>query len=537
MDKLKDNFNGVFEKLKSIDKKIWIIIGSVVAAVIVVWIALSTIKSKDYRVLYSGLTTEESNEILGKLQELNSDYKYDGNGKILVPSGKEDKLRATLAAQGYPKSGFNYDVFKNNVGMMTTDMEKKNYLVFDLQNRLQSTIKLFDGVKDAKVTIGTTDEKKYVLDDKAKNKASVVVVMHMGNKLTESQAAGIKRLVAKSVPKMDMEDVAVIDEGGNEIGGVSGTSQEGVNKLKVKLENELERAIEKKLEKVLIPIYGYENIRISVKAKMDLNKKIQERINYYTAPGRKEGFIGESERRVEVDRPGNTAGGVAGAQSNTDLPVYSEIKPKENDKYFKEDVALKYLVNQLKEQAQIDSAEVVDLTVSLVVNSEDISDDQLASVRNLIGITAGIDNEIIPKKVFIYNSTFFEKEDEAQGEKEKPLPSEIVVGFIKKYFKELLFLLLILAAMGYGVSRVIAKKKKKKGGPAVPKFETAVPAGDSELDAERRRLSEQIASRELLDMQDEAAIKMRGLIRDFSESNPEVTAQLLKGWLKGGMDE
>lgn len=38
-------------------------------------------------------------------------------------------------------------------------------------------------------------------------------------------------------------------------------------------------------------------------------------------------------------------------------------------------------------------------------------------------------------------------------------------------------------------------------------------------------------------MQDEAAIKMRGLIRDFSESNPEVTAQLLKGWLKGGMDE
>ena len=175
MDKLKDNFNGVFEKLKSIDKKIWIIIGSVVAAVIVVWIALSTIKSKDYRVLYSGLTTEESNEILGKLQELNSDYKYDGNGKISVPSGKEDKLRATLAAQGYPKSGFNYDVFKNNVGMMTTDMEKKNYLVFDLQNRLQSTIKLFDGVKDAKVTIGTTDEKKYVLDDKAKNKASVVI--------------------------------------------------------------------------------------------------------------------------------------------------------------------------------------------------------------------------------------------------------------------------------------------------------------------------------------------------------------------------
>ena len=137
MDKLKDNFNGVFEKLKSIDKKIWIIIGSVVAAVIVVWIALSTIKSKDYRVLYSGLTTEESNEILGKLQELNSDYKYDGNGKISVPSGKEDKLRATLAAQGYPKSGFNYDVFKNNVGMMTTDMEKKNYLVFDLQNKLQ----------------------------------------------------------------------------------------------------------------------------------------------------------------------------------------------------------------------------------------------------------------------------------------------------------------------------------------------------------------------------------------------------------------
>ena len=98
-------------------------------------------------------SADESTEILSKLSDLQIEYKHNANGDILVPSDVADTTRATLAQEGYPKSGFTYDVFINNAGGMTTDDENQTYKLYDLQNRIGATIRLFEGVKDAKVTI------------------------------------------------------------------------------------------------------------------------------------------------------------------------------------------------------------------------------------------------------------------------------------------------------------------------------------------------------------------------------------------------
>ena len=66
----------------------------------------------------------------------------------MVLKEQEDQLRAALAYEGYPKSGFSYDVFINNTGGMTTDSDADTYKVYELQNRLGATISLFEGVKD-----------------------------------------------------------------------------------------------------------------------------------------------------------------------------------------------------------------------------------------------------------------------------------------------------------------------------------------------------------------------------------------------------
>lgn len=89
---------------------------------------------------------------------------------------------------------------------MTTDDENQTYKLYDLQNRIGATIRLFEGVKDAKVTIALGNKQKYVLDENAsKPSASVTVITKTGYELTQKQAQGIQRLVSHSVPDLEME--------------------------------------------------------------------------------------------------------------------------------------------------------------------------------------------------------------------------------------------------------------------------------------------------------------------------------------------
>ena len=88
------------------------------------------------------------------------DYRYRTGGTILVPEQQENQLRAQLVMAGYPKSGFSYDLYTGNISMMTTDADRENYELFYLQDRLASTIRQFDGVKDAVVTITPAEETK-----------------------------------------------------------------------------------------------------------------------------------------------------------------------------------------------------------------------------------------------------------------------------------------------------------------------------------------------------------------------------------------
>ena len=112
-------------------------------------IALLLNREKEYDILFSNLSTEEAQQIIGKLQESGTDYQYTNNGEILVPVKVLDITRANLALEGYPKNGFAYQTFIDNAGLMTTDSDKNRYALYDLQERMGATIELFSGVKSA----------------------------------------------------------------------------------------------------------------------------------------------------------------------------------------------------------------------------------------------------------------------------------------------------------------------------------------------------------------------------------------------------
>ncbi|MDE7068327.1 MAG: flagellar M-ring protein FliF, partial [Schaedlerella arabinosiphila] len=149
--------------LSSKTKKIIIAVaaGLVVAAVVIALI----LNNRPYAVLFTGLGEEEAREITAKLQEDGVAFRYEGDSTIMVQEKVVDQTKATLVQQGYPKSGFAYDTYIKNSGLMTTDSDKKTYELYDLQDRIGATIKLFDGVADAKVTIALGEDNRYVLND------------------------------------------------------------------------------------------------------------------------------------------------------------------------------------------------------------------------------------------------------------------------------------------------------------------------------------------------------------------------------------
>ncbi len=143
-----------------------IILLSAVVVIVLSIVAAILLNVQNYVVLYRGLSASESSEIVTKLESMSVSTKIQNDGAILVPKADEAKLKMQLSAEGYPKSSLNYDIFSNSSDFMTTDYEKKKYLIFQLQNRLQDSIKTLQGVENAIVTISVSDENSFVLESR-----------------------------------------------------------------------------------------------------------------------------------------------------------------------------------------------------------------------------------------------------------------------------------------------------------------------------------------------------------------------------------
>ncbi len=153
------------------------------AAVLLAVIAGTAMNRTQYTVLYSGIKGDEEQQITGELHTMGVDYKSD-NGTIYVDKAKEDSARMQLANEGYPKSAPNYDFFTKNVGVMTTDEERKIIQQYQLEERLGAIIKTMDSVDTAYVTISLPENTSYAWEDnKSAATASVAIGLVNGKTL------------------------------------------------------------------------------------------------------------------------------------------------------------------------------------------------------------------------------------------------------------------------------------------------------------------------------------------------------------------
>lgn len=486
-----------------------------------------------YSVLFSGLTEQEATEVMAKLQTSGVDYHYQPDGSVTVPTEVVDKTRATLAVEGFPKNGFTYGTYLDNTNLMSTEADKKSLQVYEMQDRLQATIRLLDGVKDAVVQISPGETRKYVLDNTEPTKptASVMVVMHDGSTPSAQQVAGIQRMVAKSVTNMAMGDVAIIDGNGIDVSVKKNDTDTFASDEKMLFEEKTQLLVENNILHVLEDMYGRNNVRVSVRCTADVSKMVSEE-SAVTAPNTENnsGYI--TQQSLYGDGTGaEAAGGVPGAETNANVPQYNTRAGQTGaDGSYSSDTS--FALNERRVQSQNDGATISDLTVAVSINAPDLGINR-ADLTRLIGNAAGIASAVQEEKIVIVNSQWPKTTLTAEGDTAPDITagSEDVTGtktlsYLPIIIGTIVGVLLLFLIIFSIIMRKARKKRERAQEAAMLEANAAMP-DDLALELAKAHVPP-------LTVEDERNKEIKDNIRGFAKDNPEISAQLLKSWLRGG---
>lgn len=557
MQNFKESWQNMPGKTRNIIKAI---AAGTVAVALVAIIALNLLKDRDYGTLFTGLSQEEAQEVAALLQTNGTAYIYDdGSGSIRVPQENVDQTRATLLSQGYPKNGFAYDMYLDHTGLMTTESDKERISVYDLQDRLGATIRLFDGVQDAKVNVVMAQEQKYALDDTSgmPATASVVVTMKNGSALTADKAQAVRNLIAHSVKGMNFTNVTVYDAGtmlevGGDPDGSSGSFAD-ITSLTSLVESNIAANVRRVLEK----LYGTGNVEVSVKGTLNMERLIQE-VTQYSTPEKigeedKVGLLQQEDLSGEnLTAADQAAGGLVGADANADTPRYTnEDGTEATDGGYSNGTASRiWLYNTLKEQRQIDPGVLEDTSIGIVILTDDLESVTQQDLLRLVANASGIAVDTVEDKVTIIRAPGPQQpEPDGTGDtipidrpgglliQAVPLPVLIAIGA-----GILLLILLILLLLLRRKRKKVVLEGDLEGEGIVGEEGIAlsdlgvdengqpVVAGEAGMADEEDEFTH---NEELLNLRMKRSLRLKQNIGDFVDQNPQIAAKLIQTWLSG----
>ena len=540
-------------------KIIMMIAGATVAVALIAIVALNLGRKTDYSTLFTGLNQDEAQQVVSLLQEQGITYQYnDSNGSIRVPEASVEQTRVNLLSQGYPKSGFAYDMYLSNTGLMSTESDKKQLTRYELQDRLGATIRMFEGVQDAKVNISEGVEQQYALSDTAATPAtaSVIITMQSGSTLTPEKAQAVKNLVSHSVKGMNFAEVSVFDANTMlEVSGDEGGTASGNTTDLASLTTLVESNIAANVRRVLEQLYGTGNVAVSVKGTLNMESLIQE-ITQYTTPDKideqdKSGLLQSEDTTTEnTSSSAMTASGVVGADANADTPRYTnnDGTGQNADTYYNGTASRVWLYNVLKEQRQINPGVLEDVSIGVVINTEDTTTVSETELKRLVANSAGIPVETVDDKVTVVRAMGPTQEvvnppvvpvtGPALILQAIPLPVLIAIG------AGILLLLLLLILL-------LVRKSKKRKMPEVvmegDEFIEGDQMSEGEFPAEEiqsedgqpvtmaapEEEDEFAKNEEILNLRMQRSLKLKQNIGDFIEQNPQIAAKLMQSWLRG----
>jgi len=477
-----------------------------------------------YVAIFTKLSDTDAAAITTKLKDLKADYKLADNGStIMVPQQSSADIRLQLASAGLPQqSKFSFDSL-NTMHLGETEADRKLRYVLGLQNELENTLKTLNGVQDARVNIVMPDPSLFV-DSQKPATAAVTLKLAPGTKLGDVQVRAIANLMSGSVEGLQIENVTIVDTGGNVLSDVIGKSKDSLQMTgtQYQLQQTVEEDIQKSLQSMLDRVLGSGKAFVRINAALDFDQiKRTKQIN---GPG----AVVSEQSSTETTTNGTAVGGTPGVSANG-APTYPTATPGVNSTSTKANATKNYQVDTTQEEQVVSPGAVKRLSVSVMADSDTITQAQLDQIKTIVASAAGVDQtrgDQIQVAAIPFNKTDLQQEKLAM---ENALKRQQLVTYAEIGAAVLLGLALLLVLLRNRSKKARDEKMLGLNGSQ------PVTLADAEL-LMSQQLAEKDASLKFAQKNTKSAdelqkLKTKEAVEQYSRKNPDEVARLMKTWL------
>ncbi|HWQ56919.1 MAG TPA: flagellar basal-body MS-ring/collar protein FliF [Bryobacteraceae bacterium] len=266
-----------------------------------------------YKPLYTALAPGDAGAVVAKLKQANVEYRLEDNGTaVLVPDERLSELRLQMAVDGLPKTGrLGFEIFdKTNLGL-TDFAEHVNYRRA-LEGELERSLGHLQEIEEARVHL-TFPKDSVFLEARQPAKASVMLRLRGGVRLSEQNVQAVCHLAASAVEGLAPEAVSVLDTNGNLLNRPrSGSDDEqAASEAALDYRRQIERELTRKIRGTLEPLLGAGRFETGVSVECDLTSG--ERSEEMYDPERS---VMLTSQKSEDSTAGVSTAGVPGTPSN-----------------------------------------------------------------------------------------------------------------------------------------------------------------------------------------------------------------------------
>lgn len=274
---------------------------------------------RDFKPMYTGLAQEDAAAVLVKVRESGTEFRLaDGGATVLVPGAKVAELRLQLAAGGIPHSGrIGFELFdKTNFG--TSDFAEQINYHRALEGELERSVMALAEVEQARVHI-TFAKDSIFLESRQPGKASVLVKLRPGARLSPQNVAAICQLTSSAVEGLQADAVSVVDMRGTLLSrphrALSADDPEAAGGA-TEYRQQVEKDLVAKINTTLEPLLGADKFRAGVSVECDFTSGEQSEETFDPAKS-----VMVTSQRTEDVAGTNTASGVPGTASTLPRPT------------------------------------------------------------------------------------------------------------------------------------------------------------------------------------------------------------------------
>ena len=159
------------------------------------------------------------------------------------------------------------------------------------------------------------------------------------------------------------------------------------------------------------------------------------------------------------------------------------------------------------------------------INAETLGGLDEETIQDLVGNAAGIEVDDRDDKITVAYAPFYVPEDTQDGSS-----TETIAVFVRNNLPLIVVGVAVLLALLILIL-VLRRRAKKRKAEEEKFLAEAAQVPDEPVVAEE---TEPIANPEIINMQNERSRELREMVRQFTEDNPELSAQMIKTWLHGG---